>query len=557
MSDEQTPLSAAGWTLSIGLAGADSTAAKDFHAIYRGESLGAPLRGVLAVISHGGGNGQPAMEAAQIAAQGVAEGYFGAPPTLGAGRAAGRALSSVNSWLVSQSRNDPTRRGMTAALTALAFGASKKVGVIHVGDCRAYRKRQGRLEALTEEHLRPASDGGSTLTRILGADKDIQADFIEAEAEIFDRFILVSPGRLMRLEPGQLAKLLSLDLAAEPMAQRIVAEAGGEATAVVVDILALPDAKFEDIAAAYADLPVLPPPQEGENLDGFIIGRTIYRGAFTLLKLARDSVDNRQVALKFPLAAMAQDQVFRAGFLREAWIGATVRSRWTVGYIDVPPERRRSLYLVMPYYRGATLEERLLAPPPVSFIDGIGIGLKLCQAVEDLARWQAIHRDIKPENVMLLADGDLRLLDLGLAFLPGLDSSASEQLGGTTRYMAPELFRGVDAGPRSEVFSLGVTLYRLFSGGHFPYGRRESFPLARLRPDVPEWFGRVLARAIDADPARRFADAADFRQALEQGLLHGSLQNPRPRLRRDSLALWRALTAILAAALLIVLLKGR
>src|SRR5664279_2026737 len=101
MSDEQTPLSAAGWTLSIGAAGADSTAAKDFHAIYRGESLGAPLRGVLAVISHGGGNGQPAMEAAQIAAQGVAEGYFGAPPTLGAGRAAGRALSSVNSWLVS------------------------------------------------------------------------------------------------------------------------------------------------------------------------------------------------------------------------------------------------------------------------------------------------------------------------------------------------------------------------------------------------------------------------------------------------------------------------
>jgi serine/threonine protein kinase len=132
-----------------------------------------------------------------------------------------------------------------------------------------------------------------------------------------------------------------------------------------------------------------------------------------------DSVDNRQVALKFPLAAMAQDQVFRAGFLREAWIGATVRSRWTIGYIDVPPERRRSLYLVMPYYCGATLEERLLAPPPVSFIDGIGIGLKLCEAVEDLARSQVIHRDIKPENVMLLVDGDLRLLDLGLAFLPG------------------------------------------------------------------------------------------------------------------------------------------
>ena len=557
MSAEQTPLSAAGWTLSIGAACADSAEAMDFHAIYRGEMLGAPLRGVLAVMSHGGGNGQPAMEAAQIAAQGLAEGYFGAPPTLGAGRAAGRALSSVNSWLFSQSRNDSTRRGMIAAVTALAFGASKKVGVIHVGDCRAYRKRQGRLEALTEDHLRPAPEGGSTLTRILGADQYIQADFIEATAEIFDRFILVSPGCLTRLEPHHLAKLLSLDLAAEPLAQRIVAEAGGQATALVVDILAAPEPKFEDIATVYADLPVLPPPKEGENLDGFIIGRTLYRGSFTLLKLARDSLDNRQVALKFPLPAMAQDQVFRAGFLREAWIGATVSSRWTVGYIDVPPERRRSLYLVMPYYRGTTLEERLLAPPPVSFIEGIGIGLKLCQAVEDLARSQVIHRDIKPENVMLLADGDLRLLDLGLAFLPGLDSSASDQLGGTTRYMAPELFRGVDAGPRSEVFSLGVTLYRLFSGGYFPYGRREAIPLARLRPDVPQWFGRALARAIDVDPEKRFADAAAFGQALEQGLLHGSLQAPPIRRRIDSLLLWRALAGIFAAAFLILLLKGR
>ena len=61
-----------------------------------------------------------------------------------------------------------------------------------------------------------------------------------------------------------------------------------------------------------------------------------------------------------------------------------MRSRWTVDYIDLPPERRRSLYLVMPYYRGQTLEQRLLAPPPIGFAEGVGIGLKLCQAVEDL-----------------------------------------------------------------------------------------------------------------------------------------------------------------------------
>jgi serine/threonine protein kinase len=173
-----------------------------------------------------------------------------------------------------------------------------------------------------------------------------------------------------------------------------------------------------------------------------------------------------------------------------------------------------------------------------------------------LLRLQVVHRDIKPENVILLNDGDLRLLDLGLAFLPGIDAEG-DQLGGTTRYMAPELFKGVPAGPRSEVFSLGVTLYRLFSGGEFPFGRREAWPLARCRPDVPSWFGRALAQAIDTEPERRFAGPAAFRAALEQGLLHGAAPAPLRARRPDSLLLWQFLTVLFAVAFLTLLLQGR
>jgi hypothetical protein len=551
-------LLAAGWSLTVGLAAADtSPESAEFHAIYQGKSFGAPRRGALAVVSHGAGMGRTAMEAAQIAAQSFAEGYFGAPATLGAGPAAGRSLSSVNAWLFSQSRRDTERVGMAASLSAVIFGASKKIGVIHVGDCRVFRLRRSVLEALTNDHLRPVG-GDAVLTRALGADNSVQADFMDLDAEISDRFIVISPGFAAHLPPARLNRLLSLDLDAESLARRAVAEAGVAATAVVIDIVAVPDPQFDDVAADYAELPLLPPPQEDDTRDGFNIGRTLYRSSYTLLKLARDITDNnRQVVLKFPLPAMAQDQVFRAGFLREAWIGATVRSRWTVGYIDLPPERRRSLYLVMPYYPGQTLEQRLLAQPPVGFAEGVGVGLKLCQAVEDLLRLQVVHRDIKPENVILLSDGDLRLLDLGLAFLPGVDSAEGDQLGGTTRYMAPELFKGVIAGPRSEVFSLGVTLYRLFSGGDFPFGRREAWPLARSRPDIPQWFGRALAQAIDTDPERRFSGPAAFRDALEQGLLHGAAPAPLRVRRPGSLLLWQFLTAIFAIAFLTLLLKGR
>ena len=280
---------------------ADDPAAEsaEFHAIYRGETFGAPRRGALAVLAHGVGAGRSSMEAAQISTQSFAEGYFGAPATLGAGPAAARSLASVNAWLFSQSRRDPERLGMAASLSALTFGASKKIGVIHVGDCRVYRKRRGALEALTDDHLRRVA-GDAVLTRAVGADTDVQADFLDADAEPFDRFILVSPGFAARPPPARLNQTLSLDLPAETLAQRAVAEAGAPATAVVIDIVAVPEPQFDDVAAAHADLPLRPPPQDGDSWDGFIVGRTLYRSRYTLLKLARDTADNRQVVLKFP-----------------------------------------------------------------------------------------------------------------------------------------------------------------------------------------------------------------------------------------------------------------
>jgi serine/threonine protein kinase len=254
---------------------------------------------------------------------------------------------------------------------------------------------------------------------------------------------------------------------------------------------------------------------------------------------------------------MLADQIFRAGFLREAWIGTAVKIPCVACYITLPPGRQTCLYLVMPFYRGETLEKRLSRSPKVSLAEGAGIALKLCAAVTELGRHDVIHRDIKPENVMLSASGDVLLLDLGLAYLTGIDDAEEDTLSGTTRYMAPELFSGTAANARSEVFSLGVTIYRLFSGGKYPFGQRERTPLRRLRPDLPAWLGEVLKKALATSPGERFADAEAMSKALENGLVRGDMRAG-GNFRRffNPLRMWQFLTFVFAAATAFFLITG-
>jgi serine/threonine protein phosphatase PrpC len=569
MGQEPSTLSASGWTLAVGTSSSFSTTSEsaDVYVIYKGEAFDRPGRGIIAALARGIGFGTRAREAAHIALHGLLEGYFGAAATLGPGRAASLALGSANAWMFSQSRADP-KRSMAASLTALIF-VGRRVRIIHVGDCRVYRKRGSQLTPLTSDHVLPTADGTSTLIRSVGGDAELQMDYIEEACELADRYVILSRGGFAATPSARLADMLAAARPVDEVADLIVTaipdKSGVDAaTAIVIDVLKAPDSSFDEMATAFSRLPIRGVPRDGENWDGFLLGRTLYRSRYTTLKLARDTLSDRDVVLKIPLASMLHDEVFRAGFLREAWVGASVHSPRIASYLEVPPERRSSLYLVLPYYRGETLEARLSRTDAIAYLEGVGLALKLCAAVQDLAALQIVHRDLKPENILLLPDGGIKLLDLGLAYLPGVDEPDDDRLGGTTRYMAPELFRKRPADQRSEVFSLGVTVYRLFSGGPFPFGQRETIPLQRLRPDLPTWLGQCLMRAMEKNREKRFRDAGELAKALEYGLRHGTAGPPgvaSPRDRRiHPQRLWQGLTFLFAAAffvLLIVLLSRR
>ena len=250
-------------------------------------------------------------------------------------------------------------------------------------------------------------------------------------------------------------------------------------------------------------------------------------------------------------------------------MAAQVRSPGVTQVIDLPSGRQTRLYSIMPYYTGESLEKRLLRNPPLPLKEGVDVGIRLAKAVYALNRARIIHRDIKPENVMLTREGKtqatgLRLLDLGAARLPGVEESGEAEIPGTPSYMAPELFHGAAGDERSDVYALGVTLYRLFSAGHYPYGEVEAFShprftkrasLNRYRPDLPAWLDALLAKATAVDPVERHGDAMELAFELENGMAQGAGMAMRRQswYERSPLRFWQIVSFLLLLALLLAL----
>jgi serine/threonine protein phosphatase PrpC len=540
---------------------------EDFAALWAGN---ATRPGEAIVVIADGVGGVTGRFAAESAARSFAEGYFAATPTLGVDRSAARALSAANRWLHAQ--RDGAKEGAAPAttLSALVLRA-RRAYVVHVGDSRIYRLRDGRLQRLTTDHVHPHPDLRHVLVRAVGIEPQVRADYGVHELRVHDRFLLCSDGVHGSLRDERLEGLLAVRGAPGEDARRLVTEAleagsSDNATALVLDVLGVPPSDRIDLESAADRLPVGELPRPGEVVDGFELIEQLSDGRYARLFSARDTLESRdEVVLKFPHPRVASDAVYRAAFVRESWVAAQARSPQIAEVIELPAGRQTRLYIAMPHYHGEMLEARLRRAPAVALTEGVHVGVALARAVYALNRRRIIHRDIKPENVMLLRGGGLKLLDLGVARLPEMPECESESIPGTPSYMAPEMFDGSRGDERSEVFALGVTLYRVFSGGRYPYGEVEAFsrprftryqPLARHRPDLPAWLDALLARAVAAAPADRPGDALELGLELENALARGAPAAPPPRrslYERDPLRFWQVTAALLALGWLLTL----
>lgn len=525
--------------------------------------------GLIAAVADGVGGAKGARVAAETAVRLFLDAQDELSPLRGVKTNAVTALDSVNRWLFTQSQADPSLLGMACTFTALIL-RGRQMHVVHIGDSRLYRLRDGQLTRLTTDHVPPRSAMRNMLTRALGAEPDIRIDYEQEAARTHDRYLLCSDGVHGALTDRVIHDELDRRDSSEETARKLVdtalqARIGDNATALVVDVVGLPDADQFDIEAAVNALPIIPAPKAGVTIDGFRLETMLSDGRYSRVFRAVREADSRTVIMKFPKPSAGAEPILRLAFVREFWIATRIRSPWIAEVIETPRGGRSALYTVMPFYHGETLEQRLSRRPRVSRIEGIAIATRLAKAVAALHRAGVIHRDIKPENVILQPDGGLKLLDLGVARLPNIEDFPANTVPGTPSYMAPELIDGQAGDEKSDIYALGVTLFRMFTG-EYPYGEVEAFSRPRftrppasvsgLRPDLPSWLDQVLLRLIAVRVADRFDDALECIFALEHGELHAAPGRPGQRslFERDPLRFWQTVAAALAVLLLLTAL---
>jgi serine/threonine protein kinase len=271
-----------------------------------------------------------------------------------------------------------------------------------------------------------------------------------------------------------------------------------------------------------------------EQLGKYPILREIGSGATSRVYLARDPFADREVAIKVFLfdshADPHSERMLHKAFVAEASLAGKLNHPHIVDILDAVVEPDHS-YLVMEYVPGKTLEAHADVSTLLPLNKVVEIIFKCIRALEYAFQHGVIHRDIKPGNILLSQYGETKVGDFGASFQQRLGHETTQITGiGSPAYMSPEQVRMEALTHQTDIYSLGVTMYRLLTG-RLPYQASTQAALtyailnvvppspATLRPDLPPLLDQIVIRAINKDPKERYKSWLDFGKDLSQAFV--------------------------------------
>ncbi|WP_207238982.1 bifunctional protein-serine/threonine kinase/phosphatase [Pseudomonas sp. GW456-L15] len=518
----------------------------------------AASKGLLFAIADGVSQCADGGLAARSSVQALALDYYATPQTWAVAQALERLLVAQNRWLQANGGGQP----LLTTLSALVL-RGRRFTLAHVGDCRVYRWHRQQLQRISQDHVWEQPGMQHVLKRALGLDQHLVLDFLDGELRQGESFLMLSDGVWATLGDSAIAAILRDQTDPDSAVQTLVraahlAGSQDNASALLVRVDELGESSLGDALLQLQQWPLPPPLKPSQRFEGWQVEALLSHSQQALLYRVHDEQQQTWLLKTLP-PALHNDLTACQGLLCEEWLLRRVAGRHFPQVHSATS--RQHLYYLMREYPGRTLAQLFRQNGPLPLAQWQPLAEHLLRAIGLLHRRQILHRDIKPDNLLLGDDGELRVLDFGLAYCPGLSADPAHLLPGTPSFIAPEAFDGEPPGPQQDLYAVGVSLYYLLTG-HYPHGEIEAFQRPRFgaatnpgryRPDLPEWLAQSLERGVNADPAQRYETAEEWLLALEQGERRSLSTRSRPLLEREPLKVWRGI-ALLALLLNLILL---
>jgi len=319
----------------------------------------------------------------------------------------------------------------------------------------------------------------------------------------------------------------------------------------------------------------------GDRLDHYRLESLVASTGMASVFRAADLRDGSAAAIKVPHSEAELDPIFHDRFRREMEIGTRLEHPGIRKIFPVPSSHR--LYMAMEWLDGRLLRQLLVEENPLPIERAVSITLQILAALDYMHSHGVVHRDLKPENIMLISQCGLhdrvKIIDFGIASLAGsrrLTFGKLSHIMGSPDYISPEQVKNQRGDARSDIYAVGVMLYEMLTGetpfhGANPFAvmnaRLVASPLrpSEINPEISVGLQRIVLRALERDPGRRYSSAQEFASDLahpdevpaDQPALVDLRQQPSPRKRSlASYFMLALLPAVLFGLLLYVARAG-
>ncbi len=501
----------------------------DFYEVKQFEDM------TIAILCDGVGSAQEGAMAAKKVTQHIINNFKNIPRVWSIEKAIKEFIKSINSILYSQSIHEYERAEYVTTVTVCIIKGNRLYGA-NVGDSRIYLLRDNKLNQLSYDHNEEGMP--NVLSNAVGISPEIEIYYFENNIEKDDKILMCSDGLYSLMSSDTLLKNIPNG------AYHIVKKASSlvdenlpdDTTAVILEVLQT------DPVELLKNLNLIIPEKlkRGDIIDGYELTLSLIQNDRTWVC----KKNNQEYVIKFaPYEAMENQEILDL-YVKEAWNAKRLKA----GFFPKSfiPKHRTARYYLMTKLDGINLKQ-YLKKRKLSVDEAINLTRTLISMEEYLLKFNLVHGDIKPENIIVIQrDGKkiFKIIDFGsITEIFSITSKA-----GTPSYLAPERFIGGTINEKTEIFSIGVTIYQSLTGA-YPYGEIEpfqnpTFKVAKkphiLNNAIPSWLESLILRAISIDEDLRYSNYSYMKFELEYPQkVKPFFDKKTPLLNRDPLSFYK------------------